>query len=100
MNSVPPRPWSCDRSGDHRALSETVFRATRKGPETKPLHPPVRQRPERRARMRSLMFGACLLAVAVVGFHSMISSALTSARDDRAAAFSERFAPALKTPSG
>ena len=50
--------------------------------------------------MRSLMFGACLLAVAVVGFHSMISSALTAARDDRAATFSERFAPALKTPSG
>ena len=50
--------------------------------------------------MRSLMFGACLLAVAVVGFHSMISTALVAARDAKAATFSERFAPALKTPSG
>jgi hypothetical protein len=50
--------------------------------------------------MRSLMLGACLLAVAVVGFHSMISSALVAARDAKAATFSERFAPALKTPSG
>jgi hypothetical protein len=50
--------------------------------------------------MRSLMLGACLLAVAVVGFHSMISSALVAARDAKAATFSERFAPAVKTPSG
>ena len=50
--------------------------------------------------MRSLMLGACLLAAAVVGFHSMIASALVAARDAKAATFSERFAPALKTPSG
>ena len=31
--------------------------------------------------MRSLMLGACLLAVAFVGFHSMISSALVAARE-------------------
>ena len=50
--------------------------------------------------MRGLVLGACLLAVAVVGFYSIISSALTAARDAKAATFSERFAPALKTPSG
>jgi hypothetical protein len=50
--------------------------------------------------MRGLIFGACLLAVGIVGFHSLISGALVAARDARAATFSERFAPALKTPSG
>jgi hypothetical protein len=50
--------------------------------------------------MRSLIFGACLLAVAFVGFQSVIASALVAARDAKAATFSERFAPALKTPSG
>ena len=50
--------------------------------------------------MRGLMLGACLLAVAFVGFHSLISSALEAGRDAKAATFSERFAPALKTPSG
>jgi hypothetical protein len=50
--------------------------------------------------MRRLMFGACLLAVAIVGFHTLISSAHVAGRDARAATFSERFAPALKTPSG
>jgi hypothetical protein len=51
-------------------------------------------------QMRRLMFGACLLAVAIVGFHTLISSALVAARDARAATFSQRFAPALKTPAG
>ena len=50
--------------------------------------------------MRSLMLGACLLVVAVVGFHSMISSALSAARDAEAATLCEPLAPALKTPSG
>ena len=50
--------------------------------------------------MRRLMFGACLLAVAIVGFSTLISSALVAAQDAKAATFSERSAPALKTPSG
>ena len=49
--------------------------------------------------MRGLMLGACLLAVAFLGFHNLISSALEG-RDAKAATFSERFAPALKTPLG
>jgi hypothetical protein len=46
--------------------------------------------------MRSLIFGAILLAVASVAFHTLIASSLAAARDARAATFSERFAPALK----
>jgi hypothetical protein len=46
--------------------------------------------------MRSLIFGAILLAVAAAGFHTLISSSLAAARDGRAATFSERFAPVLK----
>jgi hypothetical protein len=46
--------------------------------------------------MRSLIFGAILLAVAAVGFHTLISSSLAAARDAKAATFSERFAPVLK----
>ena len=45
--------------------------------------------------MRSLIFGAILLAVAAVGFHTLISSSLAAARNAKAATFSERFAPAL-----
>jgi hypothetical protein len=36
---------SCIASGDHRVLSETVFRAARKGPETKPSHSPMHSTP-------------------------------------------------------
>ena len=46
--------------------------------------------------MRTLIFGTILLAVAVVGFHTLISSSLAAARDAKAATFSERFAPVLK----
>jgi len=46
--------------------------------------------------MRSLIFGAVLLAVAAVGFHTLIAGALAAARDARPATFSERFAPVLK----
>ena len=48
--------------------------------------------------MRTLIFGAILLAVAAAGFHTLISSSLAAARDARAATFSERFAPVLKAP--
>jgi hypothetical protein len=48
--------------------------------------------------MRNLIFSALLLAVAAVGFHALISGSLAAARDARAATFSERFAPALKSP--
>jgi hypothetical protein len=41
--------------------------------------------------MRSLIFGAVLIAVASVGFYALISSSLAAARDARAASFSERF---------
>jgi hypothetical protein len=53
--------------------------------------------------MRTLIFGAILLAVAAVGFHTPISSSVAAVRDARAATFSERFAPVLnqmKTPTG
>jgi hypothetical protein len=45
--------------------------------------------------MRSLIFGAILIAAAAAGFHTLISSSLAAARDAKAATFSERFAPAL-----
>jgi hypothetical protein len=53
--------------------------------------------------MRTLIFGAILLAVAAAGFHTLISSSLAAARDAKAATFSERFAPVLnqmKKPAG
>jgi hypothetical protein len=46
--------------------------------------------------MRTLIFGTVLLAVAVAGFHTLISSSLAAARDAMAATLSERFAPVLK----
>ncbi|MFY9952974.1 hypothetical protein [Bradyrhizobium sp.] len=46
--------------------------------------------------MRSLVFGAILVAVAAVGFHTLISASLAAARDAKAATFSQRFAPVLK----
>lgn len=50
--------------------------------------------------MRTLIFGAILLAVASTGFHYFISNSLAVARDAKAATFSERFAPALKSTPG
>ena len=50
--------------------------------------------------MRTLIFGAVLLAVASAGFHSLISASVAAARDAKAATFSERFAPALSSASG
>jgi hypothetical protein len=53
--------------------------------------------------MRTLIFGAILIAVAAIGFHSLISSSLAAARDAKAATFSDRFAPVLnemKKPAG
>ncbi|MCP3389022.1 hypothetical protein NLM27_09565 [Bradyrhizobium sp. CCGB12] len=47
--------------------------------------------------MRKLVFGAALLAVAFVGCSAFISASLSAARDAKAATFSERFAPALKS---
>ena len=46
--------------------------------------------------MRTLIFGFVLIAVASVGFYSLISASLAAARDARPATFAERFAPALK----
>jgi hypothetical protein len=46
--------------------------------------------------MRALIFGAILVAVASLGFHTLISSAIAAARNAKAATFSERFAPVLK----
>lgn len=50
--------------------------------------------------MRSLIFGAALIAVATAGFHTLISAPLAAARDAKAATFSERFAPALRPAAG
>jgi hypothetical protein len=46
--------------------------------------------------MRTLVFGAILIAVAAAGFHTLISSSLAAAREAKPATFSERFAPVLK----
>ena len=53
--------------------------------------------------MRTMIFGAILLAVAAAGSHTLISSSIAAARDAKAATFSERFAPVLhemKKPVG
>jgi uncharacterized protein (UPF0333 family) len=47
--------------------------------------------------MRTLVFGAILIAVAAAGFHALISSSLAAAREAKAATFFERFAPVLKS---
>ena len=47
--------------------------------------------------MRTLIFGSVLIAIAAIGFYSLISASLAAARDARPATFSERFAPALKS---
>jgi hypothetical protein len=44
--------------------------------------------------MRTLVFGAVLLALASVGFNTLITSSLAAARDAKAT-FSERCAPVL-----
>lgn len=49
--------------------------------------------------MRALFFGVILLAVAAAGFHTLISSSLATARDAKAATFSERFSPVLQAPT-
>lgn len=49
--------------------------------------------------MRTLFLGAALLAIAFVGCSTVISASLSAARDAKAATFSERFAPALKSAS-
>ncbi|MGE0286264.1 MAG: hypothetical protein AB7I42_07985 [Bradyrhizobium sp.] len=46
--------------------------------------------------MRSLIFGALLLAAGSLLFHSLISASLAAAREDKPATFAERFAPVLK----
>lgn len=50
--------------------------------------------------MRTLIFGIVLLAVASTGFHYFLSASLVVARDAKAATFSERFAPVLKSTAG
>ena len=47
--------------------------------------------------MRKMIFGFALIAVASIGFYSLISASLAAARDARPATFAERFAPALKS---
>jgi len=47
--------------------------------------------------MRNLIFGSVLIAIAAVGFYSLISASLAAARDSRPATFAERFAPAIKS---
>jgi hypothetical protein len=52
--------------------------------------------------MRTLIFGAIVIAVTAAGFHTSITSSLVAVRDARAATFSQRFAPVLdqmKTPT-
>jgi hypothetical protein len=49
--------------------------------------------------MRSLIFAACLLVAAAIGFQALISGSLAAARNAKAATFAERFAPALSIPT-
>jgi hypothetical protein len=49
--------------------------------------------------MRTLIFGAILLAVAAAGFHTMIAFS-SEGGEAKAATFAERFAPVLKPQSG
>jgi hypothetical protein len=44
--------------------------------------------------MRTLIFGAVLLAVGSVGFHTLISSSLAAARDAKAVTFCPVLKPA------
>ncbi len=48
--------------------------------------------------MRTLIFGALLLAVASFGFNALVSAGLAAAKNAKPATFSERFAPVVKTP--
>jgi hypothetical protein len=45
--------------------------------------------------MRTLIFGAALIATATVGFHTLISNSDAVARDAKPATFSELIVPAL-----
>jgi hypothetical protein len=47
--------------------------------------------------MRTFVFGAVLIAIAAVGFQTLIAKSLAAARDAKPATFSERFAPVLKS---
>jgi hypothetical protein len=47
--------------------------------------------------MRRFIFGAVLVAVAAVGFQTMIAGALASARDAKPATFSERWIAVYKS---
>ena len=47
-------------------------------------------------KMRSLIFGALLLAAGSLLFHGLISASLAAAREGKPATFAERFAPVLK----
>lgn len=49
--------------------------------------------------MRTLIFGAILIAVAAIGFQTLIASSLAAARQAKAATFSERFDAVLQ-PAG
>jgi hypothetical protein len=53
--------------------------------------------------MRTLIFNAILAATFIAGLFPLVSSSIASVRPDRAATFSERFAPILdqmKKPDG
>jgi len=45
--------------------------------------------------MRTLIFGAALIAVATVGFHILVTNSHAVARDPGPATFSERIVPSL-----
>ena len=50
--------------------------------------------------MRTVIFGAILLAIASAVFHNLISASLVAAQEAKAATFSERFAACLKSTAG
>lgn len=81
---------------EHGAVNETLCLRPRSFPETKRSHAASVSTTMTESAMRSLIFGAMLIAVAAVGFHTFISASLAAARDARAATFSERFSPVLR----
>ena len=53
--------------------------------------------------MRTLIFGALLVAIIIAGLYPLVASSVASVRNARGATFSDRFAPVLdqmKVPAG
>ena len=81
-------------------LNETVLTWREKLLKRNHRIPSVAERPYEEGGMRTVIFGAILLAIASAVFHNLISTSLVAAQEAKAATFSERFAPCLKSTAG